>query len=286
MKLSVLYRGPLSSCNYACNYCPFSKRKESATQLLRDRLSLAQFTNWLAQQSQHTWHLLFTPWGEALVRRWYREAITILSHVPHIDSISIQTNLSCDLAWLSKCKAERVTLWATFHPTETSIGRFVRKVVQVRDQGIRICAGAVGVPNHLPLITELRSQLPPEVYLWINAQQPRPRPYTPSELDQIHSIDPHFSLTARRVASFGKLCPTGEDSFTVDGSGNMRRCHFVDQIIGNCYEKDWEQSLQSRPCSNRFCDCYLGLSQLLRNELKTTFGPSTFERVPITPKPF
>ena len=29
MNLSILYRGPLSSCNYACGYCPFAKRRAS-----------------------------------------------------------------------------------------------------------------------------------------------------------------------------------------------------------------------------------------------------------------
>ena len=40
MKLSILYRGPLSSCNYACDYCPFAKRKESYAQLEVDRRAL------------------------------------------------------------------------------------------------------------------------------------------------------------------------------------------------------------------------------------------------------
>ncbi len=40
MKLTVLYRGELSSCNYACNYCPFAKRRDSRAQLQRDRVEL------------------------------------------------------------------------------------------------------------------------------------------------------------------------------------------------------------------------------------------------------
>ena len=37
MNLSILYRGPLSSCNYACAYCPFAKRTETAAELAHDR---------------------------------------------------------------------------------------------------------------------------------------------------------------------------------------------------------------------------------------------------------
>jgi hypothetical protein len=43
LNLSILYRGPLSSCNYACAYCPFAKRRESSAELTRDRAALARF---------------------------------------------------------------------------------------------------------------------------------------------------------------------------------------------------------------------------------------------------
>jgi hypothetical protein len=43
LSLSILYRGPLSSCNYACGYCPFAKRRETAAELARDREALARF---------------------------------------------------------------------------------------------------------------------------------------------------------------------------------------------------------------------------------------------------
>ncbi len=68
MKLSVMYRGPLTSCNYSCGYCPFAKRQESEAWLLKDQQSLIRFTEWIQSQSAHRWKILFTPWGEALVR--------------------------------------------------------------------------------------------------------------------------------------------------------------------------------------------------------------------------
>ena len=36
---------------------------------------------------------IFVP-GEALTRRWYREAMVVLSRLPHIDRVAAQTNLS------------------------------------------------------------------------------------------------------------------------------------------------------------------------------------------------
>jgi hypothetical protein len=40
--LTVLYRGPLSSCNYGCEYCPFAKRHETKEQHAHDGDALRQ----------------------------------------------------------------------------------------------------------------------------------------------------------------------------------------------------------------------------------------------------
>ena len=40
MFLNILYRGPLSSCNYGCEYCPFAKHVETAAELAEDRRDL------------------------------------------------------------------------------------------------------------------------------------------------------------------------------------------------------------------------------------------------------
>jgi hypothetical protein len=280
MNLSILYRGALSSCNYGCHYCPFNKRTESKAQLARDRRALLQFTDWLQRQSQHCWKVLFTPWGEALVRRWYRDAVTALTHVDHIESVAVQTNLACGLDWIEACATNRLVLWATYHPTESDARVFVGKVQRLRSLGVRISVGMVGVPEFLDQAVDLRHRLPSDVYLWINAQQPRQRPYTPHEIELLNSIDPQFELTARRQPSLGKSCRTGEAMFSVDETGDMRRCHFVDEVIGNIHGPNWEKALRSRPCPNRFCDCYLGKAQLQADALAPFFGATFLERLP------
>ena len=40
MHYMVLYRGPLSSCNYGCVYCPFAKKNEAYAELAGDRAAL------------------------------------------------------------------------------------------------------------------------------------------------------------------------------------------------------------------------------------------------------
>ena len=43
MNLTILYRGPLSSCNYSCNYCPFAKTKNTKAELAADTEKLNRF---------------------------------------------------------------------------------------------------------------------------------------------------------------------------------------------------------------------------------------------------
>jgi len=52
MNLSILYRGPLSSCNYACGYCPFAKRTETPTELAHDRACLERFVAWVGGRTE------------------------------------------------------------------------------------------------------------------------------------------------------------------------------------------------------------------------------------------
>ena len=96
LKLSILYRGPLSSCNYDCHYCPFAKHHETAAELADDRRKLRRFVQWVGDRpASDEIRVFFTPWGEALTRRWYQEAIAELSHLPHVRKVAVQTNLSC-----------------------------------------------------------------------------------------------------------------------------------------------------------------------------------------------
>ena len=85
MDLTILYRGPLASCDYDCGYCPFAKRRDTPEQLRADRAALHRFAAWVAEQTTDTISILLTPWGEALTRSWYRDAMVELSHLSHVE---------------------------------------------------------------------------------------------------------------------------------------------------------------------------------------------------------
>jgi MoaA/NifB/PqqE/SkfB family radical SAM enzyme len=281
MNLSILYRGPLSSCNYACGYCPFAKRTETAAELAHDRACLERFVGWVGGRSADEIGVLFTPWGEALVRRWYQDALVSLSRMAHVRKAAIQTNLSCRLDWLDGCDRSRLALWCTFHPTETTRARFLAKCRELHAREVRFSVGVVGLKEHIAEIAALRRELPADVYLWVNAYKRAPDYYSPEAVAELTRIDPLFPLNNHYHRSRGEPCRAGATVISVDGSGTVRRCHFIREPIGNLYAPDFEECLAEQPCSNDTCGCHIGYVHLDRLGLYETFGDGMLERVPV-----
>jgi MoaA/NifB/PqqE/SkfB family radical SAM enzyme len=280
---SVLYRGPLSSCNYGCEYCPFAKRDETYAQLQGDREALARFCGWVSRQAGRDVGLsvFFTPWGEALIRRWYQEAIVELTGVGHVRKVAIQTNISCSLDWLARCDVRKLGLWCTYHPGETPRKRFLDQCAKLDAAGVSYSVGVVGMKEHFEEIEALRKLLRPEVYVWVNAYKRKDAYYTTDELQRLTRIDPLFPVNNTRHASLGAVCNTGESVFSVDGAGDMRRCHFIKDVIGNIYDQDWQSSLRPRPCTNVSCGCHIGYVHMPRLGMEEVFGEGLLERIPL-----
>ena len=281
LALSILYRGPLSSCNYDCGYCPFAKRHETAAELAIDRRALARFVNWIeGRDGCDRLSVFFTPWGEALVRSWYRDGIARLSCLPQVDKVAVQTNLSCRLDWLDACDKRRVALWCTYHPEQTSRAEFLAQCQWLSEHGVRHSVGVVGLREHFDKIEALRAELSDDVYLWINAYKDVPNYYCDDEVAWLNALDPLFPLNNTRHPSLGKSCRTGESVISVDGDGNIRRCHFIKQVIGNIYDDDFADCLQTRACTNATCGCHIGFVHLDELGLHDTFDGGVLERIP------
>ncbi|GHH25131.1 STM4011 family radical SAM protein [Streptomyces lanatus] len=280
MDLTVLYRGPLASCDYDCPYCPFAKRRDSTAQLRADRAALERFARWAADSDDQL-SLLFTPWGEGLVRSWYRRTLAELSHLPHIRRVAIQTNLSCRTDWLADADPETLALWCTYHPGQTPYDRFLAKCHDLTDRGVRFSVGVVGLPDHLEAARRLRAELPAHVYLWINAAEGHT--YQDAEADDWTALDPLFPYSRHPHASAGLPCRTGESVISVDGEGTVRRCHFVRAELGNLYDDSYRAALRPRPCPLAVCDCHIGYVHLETLPLYDVFAGGVLERIPAQP---
>lgn len=280
--LTVLYRGPLSSCNYGCEYCPFAKRRETDEEHARDATALERFTAWALARTGAPLRVFFTPWGEALTQARYHQAMIALSRAAHVERVAVQTNLSARLDWLAGADVSKLGVWATYHPAWTSLERFVAQCARLTELGVRHSVGVVGFPEHREQIAALRGAVPATTYVWINAVKKLAASYSADDLAFFESVDPHFRTNLVPHPSLGQPCQAGDTVISVDGEGVARRCHFIATPIGNLYAPDFERALQPRPCTNATCGCHIGYVHLDYLELGKVFGAGLLERVPVS----
>lgn len=280
LDLTLLYRGPLSSCNYRCNYCPFAKHHETAEELRQDREALERFYRWVKAREEDQFSILFTPWGEGLTRRWYQDALRQLSHLKQIRKVAIQTNLSASLDWIGGCDRKKLALWCTYHPTQTELRDFLAQCKRLDSAEVRYSVGIVGLKENLSEARMLRHELHPSVYLWINAYKDQDAYYTEQDIVEWQQIDPFFRFNNVRHASLGRACRAGETAVSIDGSGNVYRCHFIKEPLGNLYEDDIASLLQPRMCTKPTCGCYIGYIHLYHLRMYELFGSGVLERIP------
>ncbi|NME69450.1 STM4011 family radical SAM protein [Flammeovirga aprica] len=277
---NILYRGSLTSCNYSCHYCPFAKTKNTREELAIDAQQLLQFQNWVNGRKEKI-GILFTPWGEGLIRNYYQMAMTALSHMPNVYRVAIQTNLSCSLDWVDEVNKDSFALWTTYHPSQLSLDSFLEKCEALVEKGIRFSIGTVGLKEDIEIISQLRKRLPSSVYLWVNAYKREADYYNSDHLKQLLEVDPLFHWNNQYHQSKEKACDAGSTSFSVDGDGNMTSCHFIKEKIGNIYQENFEEALYPRLCSNTTCGCHIGYVHLKELEQKKIYGKGLLERIPI-----
>ncbi|MDO6525596.1 STM4011 family radical SAM protein [Motilimonas sp. 1_MG-2023] len=283
MRLDITYRGPLASCNYDCDYCPFAKTFDDAATRAKDKLAIERFVAWVSsRQAKDSFRLLFTPWGEALVRSWYRQALVTLSHLEHVEKVVIQTNMSVAIDWLKQANLNKLALWITYHPSEISLADFVMKTQQLDRLGVSYSVGIVGTKENIPKAKALREQLHPEVYLWVNAFKDQLDYYLPDERDFYAQLDPWFHLNQQNYPSLNRECRASVTSLSMDGEGYIQPCHFVKQSLGNVYQQELHSLLnQHYLCPNQSCDCYIGYRHLPHLKLEKVYGDGLLERIPI-----
>ncbi|WP_144027790.1 STM4011 family radical SAM protein [Paenibacillus sp. 32352] len=283
MRATIYFRGSLSSCNYDCPYCPFSKNIDDAETLAKDRRQVQTFVDWVKDQEGrgHRLSLFFNPYGEGLTHRWYREAMVALSHMNHVDKVAIQTNLSAKLDWTEELNPVTAAFWATYHPGQTEESRFLSQCEKLYSRGISFSVGSVGVRSAFPSIVSLRQSLPDDVYLWVNAFKDKPDYYSQEDLELLSGIDPHFTVNAMDYDSIGKPCRAGEDVFYAQGDGRVKRCYKDRQVIGNLYKDGIEGLAQARTCRMKQCDCYIGYIHMPELQLQQIYGNRLLERIPV-----
>lgn len=283
--IHLYYRGFLKSCNYGCSYCPFSKRKETKAGLLKDREALKHFVLRVIQKEEIS-SVLLTPYGEALIHEYYWEALGRLTSAASILAAGCQTNLSFPvekmLSVLKKHNGDKkkLRIWATFHPEMTTADQFSEQCRRLKENGILFSAGAVGDPENLEILKELRASIPEDIYLWINRLDGMKRNYTKEEIEAFQNLDGNFSLELLRVISREASCMGGKGAFFIDGNGHSYGCNISKKGLGSFYE-DLTGNQASFVCTSKSCRCFLAYSNRMDMERLAFFDVHPSFRIPI-----
>lgn len=277
MGKQIFYRGYLNSCNYACSYCPFSKRKMTKRQIEKDQKALWKFVDNMKQEKEkHAVQIV--PYGEALVHEYYWRALAELSQITTQEYTGCQTNLSFSVEKMLgiyeqyQGRKEKLRLWCTFHPSMTTVEEFVEQCKKLEIAGVSFCVGMVGDPEEIPTLLELRRRLPDSVYVWVNKMDGRKKKYTMEEVEVFQKVDPYFSLQLEHRKADLQKC---RQSVFYEADGSRYFCNLHAAAKG---------ASGSAGCGRSECNCYLAYCNRKDIEELLFFEPYPAFRIPTYPK--
>lgn len=286
MTLLVLFRTRLEWCNYTCHYCPWNATltRVPAEALRDDERRLTRVIDRVAELPRRV-ELFITPKAEYLVLPYWRDAVARLLALPQVERVTVQTNLSFDLAaWIDAIDATKLALWTTYHPTEVDaagLEALHAKWALLRERGVPFSVGVVGTRENLPHAEALRARLPADVYLWVNAYKRERDYYAPADVERIRRIDPYFDLNNQHYASRGRPCTAGHRAVYLDDEGDLRRCFFVGAVIGNLFRDGWATLPAPLGCPNAACSCYVGQMHAVELDFRAVYGKELAARIPV-----
>lgn len=285
MTLLVLFRSRLEWCNYTCHYCPWNATLNhvETEAFHEDARRVRRVVRRVAELPRRV-EFFVTPKAEYLVLPYWREAVAELTRLPQVERVTVQTNLSFDVAaFLDHVEPGKLALWTTYHPTEVDAGGLValeEKWDLLRARGVPFSVGVVATRENLPEAARLRRRLDPRTYLWLNAYKREENYYTPQELQFARSIDPHFDRNNQHYPSRGQPCTAGQRAVYLDDEGALRRCLFVGDVIGNLYRDGWTTLDAPLGCPVRTCHCYVGQMHVVELDFRAVYGKYLAARIP------
>lgn len=285
MSLLVLFRTRLEWCNYACGYCPWNATltRVDADAFRADAERLRRIIDRVAELPRPV-EFFITPKAEYLVLPYWREAVGRLLALPQVTRVTVQTNLSFDVAaFLDAVDGAKLALWTTYHPSEVDAAGFEALATKwdvLLARGVPFSVGVVGTRENLARLETVRARLDPRVYLWVNAYKREPDYYTSADRARIRAIDPYFELNDLVYRSIGRPCSAGQRAVYLDDEGDLRRCFFVGDVIGNLFRDGWTTLDEAAPCPQPTCHCYVGQMHAVELDFRGVYGDFLAARIP------
>lgn len=252
------YNGNPAECNYSCPYCSYDPNKQKGHYF---QGTIESWHNAFKKTFGNQHLVFYFGHGEPMVgKRWF-DVVELVGSEPNWE-MRVISNISPTLDKLLKSKVSidgRLNINASFHPTETTKEKFLKKLLQCREQGIEVPVVYTMWPPFLNRFEDDFAFFNKYNFLvhvrrfrgWYNGIQ-YPEAYTDDERKLIASYcdDATIKYMLSNELTDGKLTWTGVDFIILDNEGNVGYCddfrtdHFN---FGNVFQQNVKLLVEPSP---------------------------------------
>ncbi|MCB4791192.1 MAG: radical SAM protein [Elusimicrobia bacterium] len=252
------------TCNFRCPFCWFNDKWEEMGKLNR-YFSVGEMVKiWEKMRNKYReCHIMITGGEPSL----YPNFIELIDELSKLHTIKITSQLSGDYyTFAKKIDPKRVCLDMNFHPLESKLEPFIKKVKTLKNHGFSGGVCYLAYPPQMNEISFYQKEFEKNginfalAAFWGEYGGKRyPESYSEEErkiitpfLGDIARIKYH--LEGRQTK--GKLCRSGHVHASIKANGNVTRCGpLSDKPIGNIFDNNFELFDEPKPCEAEICPC-------------------------------
>jgi MoaA/NifB/PqqE/SkfB family radical SAM enzyme len=251
-------------CNFRCPFCWFDGKWEELAEKNRYPSMVEILDVWKRIYDIYgQCHIMITG-GEPSI---YPDFVELVSQLSELHTLKVTSQLSGDMyAFARRVNPSRVVLDMNFHPMETLLEPFLKKVLFLKEQGFSGGVCYLAYPPQMDRIDYYREKFEENgidfalAAFWGEYKgMEYPGAYSEAERELIAPYlgEPDrikYHLEGRRTS--GKLCRAGYLYASVKADGTVTRCGpLSNKPIGNIFDRDFRLLPASRPCEADVCPC-------------------------------
>jgi len=251
-------------CNFRCPYCWFDKHWEEMDKLNKYPPLSEMIALWERLYKMYgECHLMVTG-GEPML---YPNFVELIAAISKWHTVKVTCQLSGDMfTFARKLNPERVTLDMNFHPLETKLEPFIRKVLYLYKYGFKGGVCYLAYPPNMDKIKYYDDEFKKHGIVMALAAfwgeyngKKYPESYTKEEremmLPYLGDLDRQkYHLEGRKTK--GKLCRAGQIYASIKADGTVTRCGPLShKPFGNIFDKDFKLFDKPMPCEAEICPC-------------------------------
>lgn len=251
-------------CNFRCPYCWFNGRWETMDEQNR----YIPLDDLIRQ-----WRRIYRLYGECHIMitggepSIYPNFIELVDRISRIHTVKVTSQLSGDMySFARKINPDRVILDMNFHPMESRLQPFIRKVLALKKRGFSGGVCYLAYPPQMDKMDYYRRELKAKgidfalAAFWGEYNGKKyPQAYTEKEREIIAPYIGNMDRVKHHLEgekTKGKLCRAGYCYASIKANGSVTRCGpLSNKPIGNFFDKNFKLYHKPMPCEAEVCPC-------------------------------